>query len=416
MILVINTSFPELNHLAAGLAAQGLLSCYVRPYANMGRAMERTLASAPGMGWAYAQTFGRRVMPAPLASEHMQQTALGWDFAMAIHARLPYKTMQHRQTRIRLMQRWAKAIAVAGAQALRDERMVVASWGCAEPAFRIAKARGAVCVLNYSLAHHAFTHRYLQEEAAREPAFAPTLNSHDFPVWQLAQLDREIALADHILVGSSFARDTFIAEGVPAAKLEVIPYGVDTSLFHPGARRTSAGDSFNIIFAGQLSQRKGLSYLLRAYEQIRTAKTSLTLVGQMQDDGTALNPWRHLFRHIPYVPREKLAELFQQSDVFVFPTLVEGMGLVVVEAMASGLPVVATPNGPGDIIRDGIDGYLVAPRDVDGLAARLRELQQDLALRTNLSASAAQRARDYNWAAYRRATRDKLSAWMRAAR
>lgn len=416
MILVINTSFPELNHLAAGLAAQGMLSCYVRPYANMGSAIERTLAKMPVMGLTYAQTFGRRVMPAPLASEHLQQSALGWDFAMTMHARLPFKTMLHRRTRIRLMQRRAKAIAVAGAQALRDERMVVASWGCAEPAFRLAKARGAVCVLNYSLAHHTFTHRYLQEEAAREPAFAPTLNSHDFPIWQLAQLDREIALADHILVGSSFARDTFIAEGVPAAKLEVIPYGFDISLFHPGSRKVPTDDSFNIIFAGQLSQRKGLSYLLKAYEQIRTAKTSLTLVGQMQDDGTALNPWRHLFRHIPHVPREKLDELFRQSDVFAFPTLVEGMPLVVVEAMASGLPVVATPNGPGDIVRDGVDGYLVAPRDVDGLARRLREMQQDSSMRVKIGASAMQRAAGYSWDAYRLTTRDKLSAWLRAER
>lgn len=414
MILVINPSFPELNQLAAGLAAQGLLSRYVRPYANMGRAMERVLASIPGMGLAYAQTFGRRVMPAPLASEHMQQTARGWDIAMAVHVRLPYKTMWHRQIRVRLMHRLATAVADAGAQALRDERVVVASWGCAEPAFRVAKARGTVCVLNYSLAHHAFTHRYLQEEAEREPRFAATLNSHDFPVGQLAQLDREIALADHILVGSSFARDTFIAEGVPAAKLEVIPYGVDMSLFHPGARRTPAGDSFNIIFAGQLSQRKGLSYLLRAYEQIRDAKTSLTLVGQMQDDGTALNPWRHLFRYIPHVPREKLAELFQQSDVFVFPTLVEGMGFVVVEAMASGLPVITTPNGPSDIVRGGVDGYLVPPRDVEALVQRMQELRQSPALRRTMSQSALARAGDFTWASYRKAAVGRLSDWMSA--
>ena len=416
MILVINNSFPELNYLAAGLAEKKLLSCYVRPYANTRRGVERGLARIPLMSFAYSRTLGRREMPTPLASENILQAALGWDFAIAMHARLPYWLMKHRQTRTRLLQHWSRAIASTGARALRDECVVVAAWGCAEPAFRVAKARGAVCVLNYSLAHHAFTQRYLQEEAAREPAFASTLNSHDLPVWQLAQLDREIALADHILVGSSFVRDTFIAEGVPAAKLEVIPYGVDTSLFRPRTRRAPVGDSFNIIFAGQLSQRKGLSYLLRAYEQIRTAKTSLTLVGQMQDDGTALNPWRHLFSHIPHVPREKLADLFQQSDVFALPTLVEGMPLVVVEAMASALPVVSTPNGSGDIIRDGVDGYLVAPRDVDGLAARLRELQQDLALRTNLGANAALRARDYNWDAYRRTTRDKLSSWMRAAR
>lgn len=416
MILVINSSFPELNQLAAGLAEQGLLSRYVRPYANTGRSVERVLASIPGLGSAYAQTLGRRVMPAPLANEHLQQAALGYDFAMAAHERLPYKSMRHRQTRTRLMHRWTKAIADAGARALRDERMVVASWGCAEPAFRLAKAQGTACVLNYSLAHHAYTRRYLQEEAGLEPAFAPTLNSHDLPAWQIAQLDREIELADHVLVGSSFVRDTFIAEGVPAEKLEVIPYGVDTSLFHPGVPKPAWDDSFNIVFAGQLSQRKGLSYLLKAYEQIQDAKTSLTLVGQMQDDCTALKPWRHLFRHVPHVPRAQLTDLFRQADVFAFPTLIEGMGLVVIEAMASGLPVLTTPNGPGDIVRDGVDGYLVPPRDVGVLAKRMQELKLAPALRKTMALNATTRAGEFTWVNYRVAVARQLSCWMSASR
>lgn len=411
MILVINTSFPELNHLAAGLAEQGLLSRYVRPYANMGRTGERILTNIPGLRSAYAQTFGRRVMPAPLINEHIQQTALGLDFVMAAHARLPHGTGWHRQMRIRLMHRLAKAIADAGARAFRDECMVVASWGCAEPAFRVAKTCGAACVLNYSLAHHAFTRRYLKEEADLEPNFAATLNSHDLPTWQVEQLDREIELADHILVGSGFVRDTFMAEGVPAEKLEVIPYGVDTSLFHPRKSKHSRDDSFNIVFAGQLSQRKGLSYLLKAYEQIHDAKTTLTLVGQMQDDGTALKPWRHLFRHVPHVPRAQLAELFRRSDVFVFPTLVEGMPLSVIEAMASGLPVVTTPNGPGDIVRDCVDGYFAPPRDVDALAAKIRQLRQDPILCSKLADNAVKRARGYSWDIYKQVAINHLRAW-----
>ncbi|THD09543.1 glycosyltransferase family 4 protein [Metallibacterium scheffleri] len=416
MILVINSSFPELNQLAAGLAEQGMLSRYVRPYANMGRAGERILASIPGLRSAYAQTFGRRVMPARLISEHIQQAALGWDIVMAAHSRLTHSTMRNRQTRIRLMHRWAKAIANAGARAFRDESMVVASWGCAEPAFLAAKTRGAVCVLNYSLAHHAYTRRYLQEEAELEPNFAATLNGHDLPTWQIAQLDREIELADHVLVGSSFVRDTFIAEGVPAEKLEVIPYGVDTSLFRPGEPKPAWDDSFNIVFVGQLSQRKGLSYLLKAYEQIQDAKTTLTLVGQMQDNGTALKPWRHLFRHVPHVPRAQLADLFRQADVFAFPTLIEGMGLVVIEAMACGLPVLTTSNGHGDIVRDGVDGYLVPPRDVGVLAKRMQELKQAPALRKTMALNATTRAGEFTWVNYRVAVARRLSCWMSASR
>ncbi|KEZ78800.1 group 1 glycosyl transferase [Salinisphaera hydrothermalis C41B8] len=227
----------------------------------------------------------------------------------------------------------------------------------------------------------------------------------------MEQLDREIELADHILVGSSFVRDTFISEGVPMEKLEVIPYGVDTSLFHPDGRRQAQDESFNIVFVGQLSQRKGLSYLLKAYQEIRDQNTSLTLVGQMQDDGSALKPWRHLLRHVPHLPRAQLAEVLQCADVFVFPTLVEGMPLSVVEAMASGLPVVTTPNGPGDIVRDGVEGYIIPPRDVDALVARLRQLKGDKALLQSMGDNAVKRSKAFTWTVYRKTVVARVSEW-----
>ncbi|MBX6765201.1 MAG: hypothetical protein IRY88_16225, partial [Rubrobacteraceae bacterium] len=96
--------------------------------------------------------------------------------------------------------------------------MVVASWHCALPSFEKAEKLGIVKVLSYPLAHHAFTRRYLLEEVEREPDFAATLNAHDRPTWQVEWLDREIELADHILVGSSFVKQSFLAEGVPESK------------------------------------------------------------------------------------------------------------------------------------------------------------------------------------------------------
>ncbi|MBX6765496.1 MAG: glycosyltransferase family 4 protein, partial [Rubrobacteraceae bacterium] len=171
-------------------------------------------------------------------------------------------------------------------------------------------------------------------------------------------------------------------------------------------------DRFNVLFAGQLSQRKGISYLLRAYERIHGSGTFLMLVGQLQDDGRALRPWSHLFRHIPHVPRPRLAELFRQADVFVFPTLIEGMPLVVVEAMASGLPVITTPNGPGDIVRDGVDGFLVPPRDVDAIEEKLKLLRRSEELRAEMGRNARQRAQEFTWKNYRNKVLDQLCGWL----
>lgn len=410
-ILVINSSFLEVNQLAAALAEHDLLSYYIRLYANLGRVWERGIAKFPGVGKTYSRTFGRRIMPEPLSRANVKEVAVCLDMAMALHSRLPIKYQWYRALRRKLTYRINDVIAKSSAKSLSDEHMVVASWGCALPVFEKAVPRGTIRVLNYPLAHHAFTQRYLSEEAELEPAFRNTLNGHNRPHWQTERLDREIELADHILVGSSFVKDSFVAEGVPGHKLVVIPYGVNTEFFKsPGKQKCS--DRFNIVFVGQLTQRKGLSYLLRAYKRFHGPKTSLTLIGKIQGDGAELELWRHLFRHVPHVPRSELAGLFQQADVFVFPTLVEGMPLVVLEAMASGLPVITTPNGPGDIVRDGVDGFIVPPRNVDAIVQRLQQLRDNPDLRAWMAYNARARSQEFTWERYRNMAVPGILQWL----
>ena len=412
MILAVNTSSNALNHIAAGLAEVDLLSGYVRPYADLGRNWERHLTRLPGFGQAYSRTFGRRQMPAPLSASNLCEAGVMPDFLMAAHGRLSPTSLAYNAVRKMLMQARTRAVMRMAEKRLADERAVVASWGCAESVFRIAKASGALCVLNYPLAHHRFTRRYLLEEAERRPAFSDTLNSHDRPAWQERQLDAEIELADRILVGSTFVRESFITEGVPAEKLAVIPYGADTGLFKPTGQKGRGSDRLRLLFVGQISQRKGISYLLDAAQQTADQGDSLTLVGQIQGSGQALVPYRNYFRHVPHVPRSELREIYRQADVFVFPTLVEGLGLVVLEAMASGLPVITTPNGPGDIVRDGVDGFLVPPRDVDAIVDRLNRLRVNPRLRSEMGSNARNRAQTFTWDAYQNNVVGALRDWM----
>jgi len=398
-ILVINTTFPEVNHLAAALAKEQMLSKLIRPYANMGRQWEKNFATIPSLGRIYDRTLGRRKMPQPLSPSLVNEAAIIQDLAFTLHHKLPIQYRGYHDIEKKLIYALNNSIARAGAKHLTNESMVVSSWHVAHQIFEKAKQMGVTRILNYPLAHHQFTHDYLAEEAEREPGFAATLNGHKRPDWETARLNHEIQLADKILVGSSFVKKTFITAGIPATKLLVIPYGVDISLFSPSSKPFGS-KHFDVLFVGQLSQRKGISYLLRAYEVFKSAKTSLTLIGQLQDDGSALKPWQHLFTHIPHIPRSELARYFQQADVMVFPTLVEGMGLVVIEAMACGLPVITTSHGPGDIVRDGIDGFLIPPRDETAITEKLELLKSDPELKQWMGNNARQRAKEYSWNNY----------------
>jgi glycosyltransferase involved in cell wall biosynthesis len=394
-VLVINYTSPELNHLAAAMADHGLLQKYIRPYANQHRTWERAVAHLPGFGRFYTKTFGRRAMPPGLANGDIREAAVWQDIlrAAALHFGGARAQVLAEQLHWSIQQRLA---AVAGSHA-QNARVVVGSYQVSHKAF--ARASG-VKVLNYPIAHHRYIQRFVAEERELEPSFAATLPDwSQAPTWQEPELDTECELADRILVGSQFAANTFIEEGFPAEKMIVIPYGVDVKRF--SLEQPEPKKIFRALFVGSIVQRKGISYLLRAYRRFKGPNTELVLVGSYPDDMRPFIPFRDDFKHIPHVPQADLPEIYGNADVFVFPSLLEGMGLVVLEAMASGLPVITTPNGPGDLVRDGVDGFVVPIRDLDAIVEKLEYLHAHPEERLRMGQNARERAKMFTWEHYR---------------
>jgi glycosyltransferase involved in cell wall biosynthesis len=110
------------------------------------------------------------------------------------------------------------------------------------------------------------------------------------------------------------------------------------------------------------------------------------------------------------VPQADLPKIYRSADVFVFPSLLEGMPLVVLEAMASGLPVITTPNGPGDLVRDGVDGFVVPIRDVDAIVEKLEYLRAHPEERLRMGQNARERAKMFTWEHYRTKVADFIGS------
>ena len=411
-VLVVNFNSPELNQLAIALARSGHLARFVRPYVNKGRRWERLLASLPLAGTWYAGTFGRRQLGEPALTALTHEGGVAADMASAAVGRSTFlpDALRHHWTN-ELHKQVREAVARAGCRFAPGVDCVVAYEGFALPSFEAARGQGRRLLLDYPVAHHRARRRIRDEENRREPQFAATWPG--FSDWgpdHEARLDREIELASTVLVGSPFAADSFIAEGVPPAKLAVVPYGVDLTLFHPADAPAAEPPPFRVVYAGQLTQRKGIAYLLRGYAQFRKPDTTLTLVGSVVGSREPLLPWADMFEHVPHQTRPALAQRYRDAHVFVLPTLVEGMPLVVLEAMACGLPVVVTANGPAGIVRDGIEGFIVADRDPAAIAHALQRLYDDPELRRRMGAAAAARACEYSWDAYALGVMRHLSA------
>lgn len=399
---VVNFNAPELRQLALALAHAHALVAYVRPYVDKGRPWERALKSLPGIGPAWNASFGRRsIADARLVALTREAGVLPDLCAALLHraSRLPH-ALRHRISS-RLHRAVREAVARAACSHVAASRCVVAYEGFALPAFEAAGAReGTLRVLNYPVAHHRRRRRVRLEENEREPEFASTWpDFDDWPAGHEARLDEEIRLADAVLVGSRYASESFVEAGIDEARMRVVPYGVDLDVFQPANEPRPAG-GFAVIYAGQLTQRKGLSYLLRGYRRFERAGTRLTLVGSIVGSERPLRPYASSFEHVAHQTRPALAAMYRQADVFVFPTLIEGMPLVVLEAMACGLPVIVTANGPADIVRDGVDGYIVPERDEMAIADRLERLHGDPELRVFMGRNAARRALEFSWQAY----------------
>jgi glycosyltransferase involved in cell wall biosynthesis len=156
-----------------------------------------------------------------------------------------------------------------------------------------------------------------------------------------------------------------------------------------------------VIFIGSLSQRKGLSYLLDAVQQLGSA-VELTLIGRRVGDCRPLDAALKIHRWIPSLSHAEVLRELQQHDVMAFPSLFEGFGLVVLEAMACGVPVIATPNGAApDIIHQGEDGFIIPIRDSQALAEKLELLSKDRDRLASMSQAAQRTATLHSWQVYR---------------
>jgi len=413
--LLVSLSAPELDRLAAALAARGALAGLVRRYLNKQRSWERALERLPVVRGMYSATLGRRRALPDVDRDLVVEAGVPADFAAAVVNRLGRRTpaLVTPLSR-RLLASTERAVAHAASRLVEAGQTVVGSYHVALPAFVAARRLGVRTVLNYPIAHHRWQYELYAAQAARKPAVAAALPAFGDVAAHAALLDREIALADDILVGSSFVRDTFVAQGIDARKVRVIPYGVDAARFTP-ARRGPRGRPFRVLFVGQLGERKGLSYLLDAYRAFRKPDTELQLVGNFVTGAEVYRPYAGLFRHTPNVPQAELLALFHAADVFVLPSLVEGMPLVVLEAMACGLPVIVTPCGTTDIVRDGVDGFIVPAGDAAAIVARLEHLYGDAELARTLSENARARAEQWPWQRYARGAGDFVLACEQSA-
>lgn len=263
---------------------------------------------------------------------------------------------------------------------------------------RKAQKRGGVYICDRGSSHIRYQDRILVEEYARQGQTFIGVDPRS-----IAKEEAEYAAADMITVPSTFVKRSFLEMGVSETKLRVIPYGVSLTRFQPVGKPDP--ESFDVLFVGNASTRKGVRYLLEGFEALRHPRKRLTFVGTIQPEiKTLINEFS---QRLPitcrgHVPQPALKEIMSRSHVLVLPSIEEGLALVQVQAMACGCPVIGTTNsGAEDLLHDGVEGFVTPIRDSTAIAERLQHLADDPEFRGRMSQACLARVQSFGgWDQY----------------
>ena len=222
----------------------------------------------------------------------------------------------------------------------------------------------------------------------------------------------EYQLADLLLVLSERAANTFRVRGFPEEKLFYLPRGVDVERFKPGDRPAK----FRAIFAGALIKRKGIQHVLEAWHRLNLPDAELWLVGHVHDEAKPFLKqfWRDNIRVVGFArdPENYLS----QGTLHVFPSQWEGSAKVTYEAAACALPQITTHEA-GDVVRDGVEGIIVKPGDVDAIAAALQHLHRHPEIVHQMGSAARRRVvENFTWDHFRTRLLSAYETAMRMAR
>jgi glycosyltransferase involved in cell wall biosynthesis len=206
---------------------------------------------------------------------------------------------------------------------------------------------------------------------------------------------------DSIVLVDPSQKPYFLQYGIPEEKLTIIGNGVNTQQFKPRESIEQSDDNIEFIYVGRLSYDKGVNILLESFKDYHkiNSKSRLTLIGdgmlKFQIDDYNENG---SIRWLGSIPHERLPQVLQNSDVFVIPQNIGGLGLSVLEAMSCGLPIITTAIGETTKLLSSDEGVLVEPKKKKAIIDAMQQLADDELLRKSMGEHCRNKIlRNYSW-------------------
>lgn len=374
IVLIHPTGNANVRAVAEGIQKKKLLYCfYTTIAAYHGNIWDRLGRFAP------LAEFQRRKFN-PLLQYYTQQYPW-FELGRSIATKLSFQSLIKHESGLfcidQVYQSLDKYVAKKLTFGKKETTAVYAYEDGALDSFKKAKKLYISNLYDLPIGYWRAAHTLLKIEQINRPEWAMTLTGFQDSNSKLQRKDDELALADHIFVASSFTALTLKEYVGNLAPIKVIPYGFPS--VNENKEYTFNGNRpLKLLFVGGLSQRKGIANLFEAVKGLEE-KVELTLVGRKAvENCDVLNNALSLHTWIPSLPHHEVLQLMRAHDILVFPSLFEGFGLVITEAMSQGTPVITTERTAGpDIIISGENGWIVEAGSTKALRAKIEELLSD---------------------------------------
>ncbi len=253
--------------------------------------------------------------------------------------------------------------------------------------------------------HHLLFTEIVEEQWKLYPQLktgSQVLLSNNDSVRRNKRRDEELAVADFIICNSTFTKKSLISAGINQEKLIVIPYGFPTVKEHI-TKKEIQPNKVIFLYAGNLSLRKGIHLLIDAWKKINAKEHELWLVGTKQLPDFIFDNLPKSIKIYPNIPQPNLLEMMLKADVFILPTLADGFGMVISEAMSLGIPVICTNQcGGPDVITNNKDGKIIPANNKDALIEVINWAINNPQALQELGSNALIKSKSYPWSAYRK--------------
>ncbi len=271
--------------------------------------------------------------------------------------------------------------------------------------FQTIKTNGGIAVLDLSQVHV----NYIGELRTRFNFFRDITGSEIlFSKVRNIKL-KEYELANYILVLSNFAKQTLINEGISPSKIHLVNLGFDPSRFIPKIMYRNSHDSFlRIVYSGIITKRKGVHLIASVAKRLQHLDIEWVFIGSKDDGFKSIEGFQNI-RYIPYLEHDMLLKEFHISDIFILPSYLDSWGMVVIEAMACGLPVIVSENtGAKDAVTNDC-GFVIPIDDTDALANKVLYFYNNRTEIERMGRAASKEAQKYTWDNYHKQVTDFIN-------